>query len=188
MSQPELLKRVTQTLEDAQIEYMVTGSVASSLYGEPRSTHDIDLVVAIKETDVSQLIKAFRLPRFYLDEQSMIQAIEKKDMFNLIDTKEGDKVDFWILTNDAFDQSRFLHRKKQKFMGFHMQVASPEDMILVKLKWAKLAGGSEKQFTDALRIYEVQSKGLDINYLEEWVQKLDLKPLWENLKARSVVA
>ena len=71
MSQQELLKKVIQTLDDA----MITGSVASSLQGEPRSTHDIDLVVAIGKTDVKKLVKAFPSPDFYLDEESIIDAI-----------------------------------------------------------------------------------------------------------------
>jgi len=77
-------------------------------------------------------------------------------MFNLIDTTEGDKIDFWILTNDAFDKSRFKRKIEEDIFGFSMKVSSPEDTILAKLKWIKLSGGSQKQFTDALRVYEVQ--------------------------------
>ena len=172
-------------LEEAHIEYMLTGSVASSLYGEPRSTHDIDLVVAIKKADSQSLLKIFHSPRFYLDEEAIFQAIKNKDMFNLIDTKEGDKVDFWILKDDPFDHSRFSRRRKEKVTGFHMQVATPEDTILIKLRWAKLSGGSEKQFTDALRIFEVQADKLDKNYIEKWVKKLELGALWKDLKAKA---
>jgi len=49
------------------------------------------------------------------------------------------------------------------------------------LRWAKLSGGSEKQFTDALRVYEVQYGKLDINYLEQWVKKLNIESLWKRL-------
>ena len=187
MSQQELLKKIIQALEASCIEYMVTGSVASSLHGEPRSTHDIDLVVAIKEADVGKLIKIFHRPRFYLDRESVFAAIANKDMFNLIDAEEGGKIDFWMLTDDQFDRSRFSRRQKEKVMGFHMQVSTPEDIILAKLKWAKLSGGSEKQFTDALRVYEVQSKNLDMDYLKTWVKKLDLGLLWKDLKAKAQI-
>ena len=185
MPQQKLLKKIVHTLEENHIEYMITGSVASSLYGEPRSTHDIDVVVAIKKTDADKLTHIFHPPRFYLDKESVLKAIEEKDMFNLIDAEEGDKVDFWMLTDDPFDRSRFSRRQKEKVMGFHLQVSSPEDMILVKLKWAKLSGGSEKQFTDALRVYEVQSKKLDTKYLESWVMKLGLESLWKDLLAEA---
>lgn len=99
MSQQELLRRVIQALDDAGIEYMVTGSVASSLQGEPRSTHDIDLVAAMERATAGKLAKAFPPPDFHLDEESIVDAINNQSMFNLIDVTTGDKVDFWILTN-----------------------------------------------------------------------------------------
>ena len=73
-------------------------------------------------------------------------------------------------------------------MGIRMQVSSPEDTILAKLRWAKLSGGSEKQFTDALRVYEVQFGKLDLNYMERWVKKLDVESLWNRLKEEAEIA
>ena len=181
MSQQELLKRVIQVLEESRIQYMITGSVASSLQGEPRSTHDIDIVIAIQKSVAKKLVEAFPQPDFYLDEDSILNAINMENMFNLIDIREGDKVDFWILTDEPFDQSRFPRRYSEKFMGIEMQVSTPEDTILAKLRWAKLSGGSEKQFIDALRIYEVQYGELDIAYLEHWAKKLDVESLWKRL-------
>lgn len=187
MSQQELLKKVVQTLEDARIDYMVTGSVASSLQGEPRSTHDIDLVVAIQKSAVKKLLEAFPPPDFYLDEYSILDAINRQSMFNLLDVNEGDKVDFWILTDEPFDQSRFSRKYVEEVMGIRIQVSSPEDTILAKLRWSKLSGGSEKQFTDALRIYEVQFGKLDKDYLEYWVNKLNIKSIWKRLKNEAEV-
>lgn len=66
-------------------------------------------------------------------------------------------------------------------MGLKILISSPEDTILAKLKWAKLSGGSEKQYIDALRVYEVQYGKLDIDYLERWVKKLNLESLWKRL-------
>ena len=137
MLQPErLIRRVIQTLEDTGIEYMVTGSVVSSLQGEPRSTHDIDLVVALRKSAVQKLVEAFPSPDFYLSEPSMLDAINTGGMFNIIDTNEGDKIDFWMLTDEPFDQSRFSRLKyaEEDVMGFSIQVSSPEDTILAKVK------------------------------------------------------
>src|SRR4030067_1236054 len=181
MSQQELLKKVIQVLDQAGIHYMITGSVVSSLQGEPRSTHDIDMVIAIQKSAPKKLVDAFPPPDFYLDENSIVDAINEQSMFNLIDVTAGDKVDFWILTNDPFYQSRFSRRVIEEFMGLKMQVSSPEDTILAKLRWAKLSGGSEKQFTDALRVYEVQRGKLDMDYLELWAKTLDVAPLWRKL-------
>lgn len=63
-----------------------------------------------------------------------------------------------------------------------MKICSPEDTILMKLRWARLSGGSEKQFTDALRVYEVQYQKLDILYLERWASLLNITELWMKLK------
>ncbi|MBU4304468.1 MAG: hypothetical protein KJ893_02415 [Candidatus Omnitrophica bacterium] len=175
------MKKVIQTLDQAGIQYMITGSVVSSLQGEPRSTHDIDMVIAIQKSKVHELAEAFCPPDFYLDEDSFLDAINRQSMVNLIDLKAGDKVDFWILTNELFDRSRFSRKISEEFMGIEMQVSSPEDTILAKLRWAELSGGSEKQFTDALRVYEVQYGKLDIDYLEHWVKKLDIESLWKRL-------
>jgi len=188
MSQQELLKKVIQTLDQAEIQYMITGSVVSSLQGEPRSTHDIDMVVAISSSKVHKLVKAFPPSDFYLDKDSILDAINRRSMFNLIDLKAGDKVDFWILTDEPFDQSRFSRKISEEFMGLKMQVSSPEDTILAKLRWAKLSGGSEKQFTDALRVYEVQYGKLDIDYIEHWAKKLDLESLWKRLTDEAEIA
>jgi len=182
MSQQELLKKVVQALDQFGIQYMITGSVVSSLQGEPRSTHDIDLVIAIQKSDAHKLVEAFSPPDFYLDEESILDAIEKQGLFNLIDVREGVKVDFWVLTNDPFDLSRFSRRYSEEFMGLSMQVSRPEDTILAKLRWAKLSGGSEKQFTDALRVYEVQYGKLDKDYLEHWATKLNIESLWKRLR------
>jgi len=181
MSQQELLKKVIQTLDQAGIQYMITGSVVSSLQGQPRSTHDIDIVIAIQKSKAHELITMFPSPDFYLEEHSILDAISMQGMFNLIDLRTADKVDFWILTNEAFDQSRFSRRYSEDVMGMKIQVSSPEDTILAKLRWAKLSGGSEKQFTDALRVYEVQYEKLDIDYLEHWAEKLDVNSLWKRL-------
>ncbi|MEO8148406.1 MAG: hypothetical protein ABI723_12245 [Bacteroidia bacterium] len=181
MLQPKLLIYLLKVLNENHIEYMVTGSIVSSLQGEPRVTHDVDIVVNIPSTSISPLLKAFPAPRYYLSEFSIKDAIEHKSMFNLLDTNEGDKFDFWILTDSPFDKSRFDRRYDADVFGLQMKVSRPEDTILAKLRWANLSGGSKKQFGDALSVYEVQYAELDIKYIEEWVIKLSVEDIWKNL-------
>ncbi len=161
---------------------MVTGSIVSSLQGEPRATHDIDVLIQIHVSSIPALVGAFQPPRFYLSANSIKEAIQHQSMFNLLDTNEGDKIDFWILTDDPFDTSRFERKLEENVLGLTMKISSPEDTILAKLRWAKLSGGSEKQFTDALRVFEVQYGKLDLSYLENWANKLAVKDQWEQLK------
>jgi hypothetical protein len=182
MLQPKLLIKVLVLLNENQIDYMITGSLVSSIQGEPRATHDFDILVNITHAAIPALIKAFPPPEYYISESAIEEAIQHKSMFNLLDTMEGDNADFWILTDDPFDQSRFARKYEEKILGFSMKISTPEDTILMKLRWAKLSGGSEKQFTDALRVYEIQYRNLDLNYMEAWSQTLQIKELWEKLK------
>jgi hypothetical protein len=93
-------------------------------------------------------------------------------MFNLLDTREGVQVDFWLLTDDDFDRARFGRRHAEVFEGQRLFISGPEDTILMKLRWAAMMGGSEKQFTDALRVWEVQHGWLDEEYLDQWARRL----------------
>lgn len=176
---------MTRILDDLGIDYMVTGSVASSLQGEPRSTHDIDLVVVLNPADADKLVAVFPGPEFYLSPQAVQEAIQQRRMFNLLEIQSGDNVDFWIMKGDPFDISRFARKRLEDAWGTMVKVSTPEDTILAKLRWAKQCGGSEKQFTDAVRVYEVQSSTLDMAYLEDWVSRLDVSELWERVKSEA---
>jgi hypothetical protein len=112
-----------------------------------------------------------------VDEQAIEEAIRTSGMFNVIDSFEGDKVDFWLLRDEPFDRSRFGRRYPAPLFGTDVKVSSPEDTILAKLWWARLHGDSEKYFQDALRIFEVQAPVLDTMYLEEWAERLDVEDL-----------
>jgi len=181
------LKKVIDTLERSGIDHMITGSMASSLQGEPRSTHDIDIIVAVQEADIENLVEAFSPPRYYLDAESIREAISRKSMFNLLDVVEGDKVDFWVLTNEPFDQSRFARKYFEDVMGMRLKVSRPEDTILAKLYWAVKSGGSEKHLTDALRVFEVQYDTLDLSYLKKWVVALSLEEIWNRLQEEAEI-
>jgi len=182
MSQSQLLIHVLDVLDAVGIPYMLTGSFVSSLQGEPRATHDIDLVIDLAAESVKRILEAFSSPGFYLDESAMYEAVVRKSTFNLIDYHEGDKVDFWLLTEEPFDRSRFARRRSVELLGRVLFVSSPEDTILAKLRWAKLSGGSMKQFTDAVRVFEVQYGTLDIAYLADWVNALGIADFWRRLQ------
>jgi len=187
MSQQKLLKEVIDILNKNKIPYMLTGSIVSSLQGEPRLTHDIDIIIMIVEKDINKISSAFPGEHYYLSESTIKQAIRDKGQFNIISIKEGDKIDFWILTDKPFDKSRFSRRQKENFLGFEIIVSSPEDTILEKLYWSKLSGGSEKQFTDALRVFEIQYEKLDIGYLKYWADRLKIAVLLEKIISKAEI-
>ncbi len=181
MLEQELLVRTVRVMDRHNIAYMLTGSYASSLQGHPRSTHDIDIVVEVSTTQVHELMAAFPPPKYYLEEMSAIEAIEHKDMFNVVEIDSGNKIDFWLLTDSPFDRSRFSRRNAETFLGRQIFVSSPEDTILAKLRWAKLSGGSVKQFQDALGVFELQSTTLNREYMTKWVKELTVESIWREL-------
>jgi len=181
MSQQDLLSSVVGALDECGCAYMLTGSFASSMQGEPRLSHDIDLIVDLTTQHVSHLLKRFPPPSFHLDEQSIRHALAERTMFTLLEVQEGDKIDFWMLTDEPFDTARFSRRQCEDVLGMKLYVSSPEDTILAKLRWAKLSGGSERQSHDALRVYEVQFGTLDLGYVREWVRTMALEEEWARL-------
>ena len=185
MSQPALLTRVVAALETAAVPYMLSGSLASSLQGEPRATHDVDLVIDVPAGSAAKLVAALSAPDLYLDEQAVDEATRRRTMFNLIESSSGDKVDFWLLTDDAYDAARFARRLNVDVLGRRLVVSAPEDTILMKLRWSRESGGSEKQRLDALRVYEVQAGALDHEYLDLWATRLEIADLLAELRAEA---
>jgi hypothetical protein len=161
---------------------MMTGSFASSLQGTPRMTHDLDVVVAMNVENIPALLRAFPEPSYYISEPAVREAIEQSRMFNLIEIDSGDKVDFWMLTDEPFDASRFSRKQIVDAQGLRLKVPTPEDTILAKLRWTLDCGESEKHFTDALRVYELQNNDLDFPYLNDWAKRLGVNRLWQRLR------
>ena len=183
MSQSDLLIEAVEALERAGVGYMLTGSLASSILGEPRATHDVDLVIEVDVRVVDRLAVAFGAPSYYFDPTAARSALQARGMFNLLDTRTGDKVDFWALTTSPFDASRFARRRITHALGREISISSPEDTILQKLKWAADSGGSERQFRDAVAVYEVQMGDLDQAYLDEWADHLGVADLLAELRS-----
>src|SRR3989344_6518627 len=99
------LKKVAKILQNLKISYLVTGGVAVVIWGRPRYTADIDLIIELKKEKVKKLIAALK-NKGYIDEDAVNEALKNMSEFNFIDNDTGMKVDFWILTNSAFDRSR----------------------------------------------------------------------------------
>jgi hypothetical protein len=134
---------------------------------------------------IDRLVGTFGAPRYFIDEVAARAALEQRGMFNLLDTRTGDKVDFWALTGSEFDRSRFGRRVSTTAFGPEVFVTTPEDTILQKLKWATDSGGSERQFRDALGVYELQQGALDEGYLDEWASRLGVVDLLASVRAQA---
>lgn len=174
MTPEEVLKEVVKKLDELNIPYALTGSVASSYYGRPRSTHDFDVIIQVSVAPgiVKRFLSSFEKD-FYVSEEGVIDALLHRTMFNIIHHETGFKVDLWILKDDEYDRVAFSRRQKVTLLGSEMFILSAEDMILGKLQWYKISE-SDRQLDDVKFIYEVQKNNLDIDYLKKWSVKLSI--------------
>jgi hypothetical protein len=173
VEQLEVIKWLVAKLAANGISYFITGSIASSYYGIPRFTHDIDLVVNIRKEDADRLVTLF-IQDGYISKEGIIGAFAGTGMFNFIHDRTGWKVDFWINQGDAFAVSCFSRaRRIEIYADVSAVVATPEDVLLHKVYWNKLTP-SERQMGDARGIVAVQGDSLDASYISKWAEILGI--------------
>ena len=172
-----IFEKLRSALEAAGIPYLVSGSFASSAHGVPRSTNDIDVVIAPSQEQLRMLLTQFPSSLYAKDEEDAFDALSRKSQFQVIDYGTMWKVDFMIHNGTPFDNSRFARSQPIDIAGVRLQTATAEDMLITKLWWSKL-GESNRQLNDAAGIIEVQGTKLDVAYIERWVKELELREQW----------
>lgn len=184
MEPSDLLRRLTAVLEELGLSYLVTGSTATIFYGEPRFTADIDVVVELTSERVPDLLHAFEGGDFYVDEESVRDALAHRTQFNIIHPASGLKVDVVIPKGDAFDRSRFGRaRRVRPGPAYEATFASPEDVILKKLVLYR-EGRSEKHLRDIAGVVKISGDELDWSYLRDWAERLQVADIWQSVLAR----
>lgn len=176
-----LLIKVAEVLEKLHLIYAVTGGMAVFVWGRPRFTADIDIVVLLDVVKISSLVRELSLISevCYIDERSIHRAFERYGEFNFIDGETGVKVDFWILGKRPFDKDQLDRRKAKDILGQKIYFVSPEDLILSKLRWYR-EGESSKQLEDIESILKIQKK-LDKGYLKKWAKEQSTLKILESL-------
>jgi hypothetical protein len=101
-------------------------------------------------------------------------------MFNVIETVSGWKVDLIVRKDRPFSEAEFARRRRLEVLGVDMMIASPEDVVLSKLEWARL-GGSERQLDDVRGVLRLQGSALDVAYLRRWAVDLGVADLLDSV-------
>jgi hypothetical protein len=184
MSATEVLRRITSALGAAGIPYMLTGSFASAHHGAPRSTQDIDIVIAPTPEQLQVFIKNLPATQYYADLDASLDAHQRKSLFNIIDLDTGWKIDLIIRKSRPFSREEFERRLPASVAGLTLFVASAEDVIIAKLEWSTLAK-SQRQIEDAAGILRLRWNSLDRSYLKKWIRDLGLEKEWH--QARRIV-
>lgn len=175
----EVLKLVCQRLEQYKLPYMLTGSFAANFYTIPRMTRDIDIVIQIHKAEIDRIVEIFKND-FYVDRDSIDEAIRHQGMFNMIHIESVYKVDFIILKDVSYRDTEFKRRQRILLGDTPIWIVAPEDLIISKLFWSK-DSLSEMQIKDIKNII-LSVKNLDQEYIHSWVQKLELIQIYEKVK------
>lgn len=166
----EFFEKIIQYLTAHKIPYMLSGSVAMSMYVLPRATRDFDIVINLTENDIPGLIHYFK-DGFYCDEDAIKEAMRKRSMFNIIDHNSGFKADFVMLKDEPYRITEFDRRRETDFFGMPIYVATAEDLLISKLIWIQQLQSS-LQKEDILALKEIET--LDWSYIRFWISNLKL--------------
>lgn len=169
----QVLIQIARILKELKIKYFVTGGFAVSVWGRPRATFDIDIVIKLIEPQVIPLASALReiFKAGYIDEDMVKEAIQHKGEFNFVDPESGLKVDFWVKGGSKLALAEFKRRRLKRIDGQGIYFVSPEDLILIKLRWYRQTESS-RHLEDIESIIKISGPKLDMDYLKKQTRKL----------------
>lgn len=178
MTAGDIFQRIIGALNRIDIPYMLTGSFASSYHGSPRSTQDIDIVIAPTAEQIRALVRLLPDREYYVDEDAALDAHQRQGQFNVIDIATGWKIDLIVQKTRPFSREEFDRRDFIEFQGMQLAIATAEDVLIAKLEWGKL-GDSQRQVEDAAGILKIRAGQLNLDYVRGWVRDLGLQAQWD---------
>jgi len=178
----------TQVLERLGVPYVIGGSVASSVHGEPRSTNDIDVVAKLEVADIGSLVAAIA-PDYYVSETAVRDAVHERGTFNAIHVGTAVKVDVFVAGDEPFEAERLRLRERVPVSAdppVHLFVDTAEHVVLRKLEWFRRGGeASERQWRDVVGVLRARAERLDLARLREWAARLEVSDLLDRALAES---
>lgn len=188
MQDPDLLKLFAVPLERASIEYVITGSIASILYAEPRLTHDIDIVVHLKIQDVKRIPVIFPEKEYYYPPEEIILDEIKRPIraqFNVIHHDSGFKADFFLFGTDPLHEWAFSNKRRMSIDDeYSVWLAPPEYVIIRKMQYFS-EGGSDKHLRDIQNMVTIMKDSLDLQFIQMQASRLGLMQTWQRVPEKS---
>ncbi len=184
MEQLELLQIAVDILERLGVPYALVGSFGSSIFGEPRFTRDIDILIDLPESDVSAFCAAFAVIDPAINVEAIRDSVRARLPFNAVHSHSGNKIDFVLPRSDAWGRSQLSRARRMQILpGLEVQVASPEDVILGKL-WYFSEGGGDRHLRDIAGMLRVYRDRIDREVIERWAGELGLLDIWRQIIAK----
>ncbi|NOY42154.1 MAG: hypothetical protein GXP26_10000 [Planctomycetes bacterium] len=181
MTLGDLLRLTVESLRRLQIPYAVVGSFASGVWGEPRMTRDIDVVVQLGPQEIEDFCGVFSDDQFYLSRAAIEEAVSLHRPFNVIHPDSGNKVDFMVIGNSGWNGLQLSRRIEIELAeGITGYVAAPEDVILGKLTYYK-DGGSDKHLRDIAGILKISDEIVDREYINRQARQLQVFDIWREI-------
>ena len=184
MPELDLITIFVTRLNRTGIRYMITGSVASMIYGEPRITHHVDLVLEAGPATVAKIAEAFDPDTFYRPplESLIIEAGRPlRGHFNLVHHETGLRADVYTAGVDPVHHWATANRRSFEIRGERVWLAPPEYVILRNLEFYR-EGGSDKHLRDIAGILEMSFDDLNMDWLQEKIRDFGLDREWEKAK------
>jgi hypothetical protein len=183
MPAPNEIALFAERLNAVGADYMITGATAAIIYGQPRLTNDLDVVVALRDEHLPALASSFPESEFYLPPESVIraeQARSQRGHFNILHLSSGYKADIYLAGRDELHAWALpLRRQIPWTETLTLQVAPPEYVIVRKLEYFR-EGGSAKHPSDIRAM--LATTPVDRAAVAAWTARLGLADLWATVR------
>lgn len=156
---------------------MITGGVASVIYGEPRFTRDIDLVLELTPADIEPLAATFGGGDFHVPPADVLRdEASRGGHFNLIHRDTGFTADVYLFGRDELHAWAIERRRRLELSSRSVWIAPIEYVVIRKLEYFR-ASGSERHLRDVAMMLRISGDQLSEPELQRWIAKLDLGDL-----------
>jgi hypothetical protein len=154
-----------RSLRAARVDHVFVGALAVAAFGVPRTTADVDVIVAYREGDETRMAESFRREGFRVSPEDLRDSVVERSHCTVHDSRSELHLDLApAVRTGAKDAIR--HAIRVRWRGMVLPIADPEHTIVMKLVY-----GSEQDIEDALGIYVRQRRRLNLRRMREFARR-----------------
>jgi hypothetical protein len=180
MTDDDIFCAVVDALEASGVPYMLVGSFTTNYYGVPRATHDLDIVIEFDALDLASLLTRLG-SGFRVEPQMSFETITATQRHVLRVVGSSFTIELFAKSHDEHDRLRFNNRRRARMLGRDSYIPAAEDVIITKLRWAKI-GNRTKDTEDLANVIAVRGKLLDWEYIHRWCEVHGTRALLDEIR------